>query len=97
MDNKKPSKKAWWVWLVVKQLGIKDPLEIKALVEIAKGSSKPISFFNSMKMVYSLGDRKQQSQEPQQQESKEAVLEPYDNSELSAISKSALSELTKDD
>lgn len=97
MDNKKPSKKAWWVWLVVKQLGIKDPLEIKALVEIAKGSSKPISFFNSMKMVYSLGDRKQQSQEPQQQASKEAVLEPYDNSELSAISKSALSELTKDD
>lgn len=82
--------------MVVKQLGIKDPLEIKALVEIAKGSSKPISFFNSMKMVYSLGDRKQQSQEPQQQ-AKEAVLEPYDNSELSAISKSALSELTKDD
>lgn len=96
MDNKKPNKKAWWVWLVVKQLGIKDPLEIKALVEIAKGSSKPISFFNSMKMVYSLGDKKQQSQE-QQQEAKEAVLEPYDNSELSPISKSALSELTKDD
>lgn len=96
MDNKKPNKKAWWVWLVVKQLGIKDPLEIKALIEIAKGSSKPISFFNSMKMVYSLGDKKQ-SQEPQQQASKEAVLEPYDNSELSAISKSALSELTKDD
>ncbi|MBO7694137.1 MAG: hypothetical protein J6T10_16080 [Methanobrevibacter sp.] len=82
--------------MVVKQLGIKDPLEIKALIEIAKGSSKPISFFNSMKMVYSLGDKKQ-SQEPQQQASKEAVLEPYDNSELSAISKSALSELTKDD
>lgn len=96
MDNKKPNKKAWWVFLVVKQLGIKDPLEIKALIEIAKGSSKPISFFNSMKMVYSLG--KKQSQEPEpQQERKEAVLEPYDNSELSAISKSALSELTKDD
>lgn len=96
MDNKKPNKKAWWVWLVVKQLGIKDPLEIKALIEIAKGSSKPISFFNSMKMVYSLGQKKQ-SDEQQQQASKEAILEPYDNSELSAISKSALSELTKDD
>lgn len=97
MDNKKPNKKAWWVWLVVKQLGIKDPLEIKALIEVAKGSSKPISFFNSMKMVYSLGDRKQSHEQEPQQESKEAVLEPYDNSELSAISKSALSELTKDD
>lgn len=96
MDNKKPNKKAWWVFLVVKQLGIKDPLEIKALIEIAKGSSKPISFFNSMKMVYSLGDKKQ-SKEQEQQEAKEAILEPYDNSELSAISKSALSELTKDD
>lgn len=96
MDNKKPNKKAWWVWLVVKQLGIKDPLEIKALIEIAKGSSKPISFFNSMKMVYSLGQKKQ-SDEQQPQASKEAILEPYDNSELSAISKSALSELTKDD
>lgn len=72
-------------------------MEIKALMEIARGSSKPISFFNSMKMVYSLSDRKQSHEQEQQQERKEAVLEPYDNSELSAISKSALSELTKDD
>ena len=96
MDNKKPNKKAWWVFLVVKQLGIKDPLEIKALMEIAKGSSKPISFFNSMKAVYSLGERKQSVDIPQEAH-KEAILEPYDNSELSPISKSALSELTKDD
>ena len=95
MDNKKQNKAAW-VWLVVKQLGIKDPLEIEALKEIARGSSKSISFFNSVKIVYSLSPQKSVEQQPQQ-ERKEAVLEPYDNSELSAISKSALSELTKDD
>lgn len=91
MDNKN---KFFWVRAVIRRLGIVDMQEQEDLWEIAKACSKPISFFNVVRSLYTLSPS--QPKEAIQEQEKTDLVE-YENHTLSPISKAALRELDKDD
>ena len=91
MDNKN---KFFWVRAVIRRLGITDPQEQQDLWEIAKACSKPISFFNSIRNLYTLPNDAPKEQE---QEQERTLLVEYENNSLSPISQTALRELDKND
>ena len=78
----------------MKQRGIRDKNEINCLLELAKSSRSPNSFFSSVSQLYRLPQPQQAAkQEPAR---KEISISKYDNT-LSAFSRTTLRQLEEDD
>ena len=86
------NKKLAWAYAAIKKLGIVDKLEQEVIKEIAFSCGSVLSFFQSIKILYSLENSNGKKDDKEQTE-----LVIYENTTLSPISSSALRELDKDD
>ena len=90
------NKKLAWAFAAIKKLGIVDKLEQEVIKEIAFSCGSALSFFQSIKILYSL-ENVHGKKDDLKDEKEKTELVIYENTTLSPISSSALRELDKDD